>query len=103
MLTCAPIYVTYTLVCVCVCEQVRLWRLGGGALMTKLATAQDPLIKRVCASVLFQALRDHLARLELSADAAGKTLLLRQGLPALVQSTDVVTRNKAERVKALLL
>lgn len=94
-------YVTYTLVCVC--EQVRLWRLGGGALMTKLATAQDPLIKRVCASVLFQALRDHLARLELSADAAGKTLLLRQGLPALVQSTDVVTRNKAERVKALLL
>ena len=38
-----------------------------------------------------------------SADAAGKTLLLRQGLPALVQSTDVVTRNKAERVKALLL
>ena len=93
----------YPCVCVCVCEQVRLWRLGGGALMTKLATAQDPLIKRVCASVLFQALRDHLARLELSADAAGKTLLLRQGLPALVQSTDVVTRNKAERVKALLL
>merc|ERR1712205_149245 len=75
---------------------VRLWRLGGGALVTKLATAQDPLIKRVCASVLFQALRDHRARLELSADAAGKTLLLRQGLPALVQSTDVVTRNKAE-------
>jgi hypothetical protein len=82
---------------------VRLWRSGGAAIMTQLACAQDALIKRTCANALFLALKDELPRLELAADAPGRTRLMREGLPSLVQGSDIVARNKAERARALLL
>ena len=82
---------------------VRLWRSGGAAIMTQLACAQDALIKRTCANALFLALRDELPRLELASDANGRARLLREGLPSIVQGSDIVARNKVERVKALLL
>ena len=82
---------------------VRLWRSGGAAIMTQLACAQDALIKRTCANALFLALRDELPRLELASDANGRARLLREGLPSIVQGSDIVARNKVEWVKALLL
>lgn len=82
---------------------VRLWRSGGAAIMTQLACAQDALIKRTCANALFLALRDELPRLELANDANGRGRLLREGIPSIAQCTDVVARNKAERVKTVLM
>ena len=82
---------------------VRLWRSKGADMMLKLASAQDSLIKRTCANALFLALKDELPRLELAADTNGRARLIREGLPSIAQSTDVVARNKVERVKALLL
>jgi hypothetical protein len=82
---------------------VRLWKSGGADIMMKLACAQDPLIKRTCASALFLGLRDELPRLALDLDTNARTRLIREGLPSIAQSSDIVTRNKAERVKAVLL
>jgi len=82
---------------------VRLWQANGADMMTKLACAQDALIKRTCANVLFLALRDELPRLQLAADLNAQNRLVREGLPSIAQSSDVVARNKVERVKALLL
>mmetsp|Transcript_87831 Transcript_87831/g.128464 ORF Transcript_87831/g.128464 Transcript_87831/m.128464 type:complete len:447 (+) Transcript_87831:92-1432(+) len=82
---------------------VRLFRSGGAAIMTKLACAQDPLIKRTCANALFLALKDELPRLELAEDGNARGRLIREGLPSIAQGSDIVARNKVERVKAVLL
>eukprot|EP00960_Hanusia_phi_P023762 700778-Hanusia_phi.AAC.1 len=90
---------------------IRFFRSGGADMLTELACAQDAIIKRTCANILFWALKPELAQLELSKDTrglvnvvtpisdpfTGKTRLIRDGLPAIAQGSDAVARNKAER------
>ena len=66
------------------------------------AAAQDPEIKRAAADALISALAPRLARLALAHDPAGRTRLLREGVPSLCQASEPVTRNKGEKVRAML-
>uniref|UniRef100_A0A7S4H991 EF-hand domain-containing protein n=1 Tax=Guillardia theta TaxID=55529 RepID=A0A7S4H991_GUITH len=82
---------------------IRFFRSGGADMLTELACAQDAIIKRTCANVLFWALKPELAQLELAKDSKGKTRLIRDGLPAIAQGSDAVARNKVERVKSMIM
>jgi hypothetical protein len=81
---------------------VRLMRKGGADILAQLAAAQDPEIKRAAADALISALAPRLARLALAHDPAGRTRLLREGVPSLCQASEPVTRNKGEKVRAML-
>ncbi|KAJ1478889.1 hypothetical protein T484DRAFT_1749393 [Baffinella frigidus] len=81
---------------------VRLFKKGGADVLAQLAGAQDGALKRLAANILHDALQHVLPRLALAGDANGRARLVREGLPALCQAPEVVTRNKGEKVKALL-
>uniref|UniRef100_A0A6T8KVQ1 Uncharacterized protein n=1 Tax=Hemiselmis andersenii TaxID=464988 RepID=A0A6T8KVQ1_HEMAN len=83
---------------------VRFVRLGGTDVLTSLAEAQDLLIKKAAATAMFVCFSEDLARLELaSGDARWLQSLTRQALPAIAGCEDAVARNKAERVRTMLV
>mmetsp|Transcript_13652 Transcript_13652/g.34966 ORF Transcript_13652/g.34966 Transcript_13652/m.34966 type:complete len:452 (-) Transcript_13652:170-1525(-) len=83
---------------------VRFVRLGGAEVLAGLAEAQDVMIKKAVATAMFACMSEDLARAELSrCDERQLQAMTRRALPAIAGCSDAVARNKAERVRTMLV